>query len=79
MDVIFKFKFYYCYCSTLASLTLIILFVKNINFRFSFSKEKNRKNSQPFGIFKNVLFLTRFFKNSLIILQTCVQVAFVLN
>jgi hypothetical protein len=35
------------------------------------------ENIYSFGIFKNVLFLTWKFENSLIIVQTCVEVAFV--
>jgi hypothetical protein len=42
---------------------------------WSLSPKVEKKNS--FEIFKNVLFLTWKFENSLIILQTCVEVAFV--
>jgi hypothetical protein len=56
MDVIFIFTFYLL-LSYLGSLTLIILFVQILQF-FNLSLQRIQNNAYPFGIFKNILFLT---------------------
>jgi hypothetical protein len=67
------------YLSTLTNLTLIILFSEMLKFsKINSSKSKNivKDNSEYFGIF---YLLKRIFQNQLIIRQTSVEMAKVLQ